>query len=75
MSQQDTPNAPTCTGCGRDCTDWIRVRGVRWTPDLDRTQGEYRCWACRGEPHSAMPKGYVPQAFWDRVREHLESTD
>jgi len=67
------PDYPTCAGCDRAAPDRIEVRGVLWEPDLDRHRGEWRCWACRLEPHPDMPAGYVPEPFFEQVREHLSS--
>lgn len=51
---------PTCTDCGRSCTDWIPVRGTHWIPELREVRpGVYKCWLCRREPHEDMPEGYV----------------
>jgi len=53
-------NHPTCTDCGRSCTDWIPVRGTRWIPDLKEVRPNvWRCWACRREQHPDMPDDYI----------------
>jgi len=68
MPREQTTTA-TCSSCGRTATDWIQVRGTRWTPDLREVRpGVWKCWACRQELHPDMPQGYVPDRFWAKVR-------
>jgi|APHM01.1.fsa_nt_gi hypothetical protein len=64
----------TCDGCDRAPHDWIEVNGVRWIPELEKTAGgRVLCWACRETQHSDMPPGYVPESFWEQVRDHKQS--
>jgi len=65
-------NPPQCIGCDRHASDWIEVDGVYWEPDLQHWGGEWKCWACRMEPHSDMREGYVPQSFWQKVEQYHE---
>jgi hypothetical protein len=64
----------TCDSCDRAPCDWIDVQGVKWIPELEKTAGgQVLCWACRGEQHSSMPEGYVPEDFWRKVQGFKQS--
>jgi len=50
----------TCTDCGRTPNDWIDIKGTLWEPDFQQIRlGVWRCFACRGVPHSDMADGYI----------------